>query len=121
DHARVEAELAVVGELALEVALGLAELLPALDRAVAAHEQDPVGAAVVAAVVVADRAAADLGHAVEVEVAEHADAAPELVVGVEVTREAAGDLADLVPLLHRTVAVQEEHVEGALVRAVVVV
>src|SRR6185295_18795718 len=108
-------------ELALEVALGLAELGPAPHRAVAAHEQDPVRAAVVAAVVVADRAAADLGHAVEVEVAEHADAAPELVVGIQVAREAARDLADLLPRLHRTVAVQEEHVEGALVGAVVVV
>src|SRR5262249_33583658 len=53
---------------------------------------EPVDAGVV---VVAERAHREVGHAVAVEVADHAGAAPELVVGLDALRSVAGDRADL--------------------------
>jgi hypothetical protein len=114
-------EVVVREQAAAEATLRRADLARGLHAAAAVEEQDPHGAGLRLAVVVAGRARGELRDAVAVEVPERRERPAELVAGIQRAREAAARGADLVRGLDRPVAVHEQDPEGAGLRLPVVV
>ncbi len=110
-----EPEVTAVIECAREAALGVADLLVALDRAVAVHEQDPHGARVRAPVGVLNRAHDEVRDAIAVQIAESCQRSAKPVAIVKRAGEAALGVADLLVGFDGTVGVEEERPQRAAV------
>ncbi len=89
------AELIVIIEHAAEAALGVADLLVGLDRAVRVEKQQPNRATAISPVVIAPCSHGQVAYAVAVEVTQRGHRVAEEVSVVQVTGEATCGVADL--------------------------